>query len=68
MVTPDMMPAGAIIRFRNKGYISTGSGQESTLRVKFNGLTLIESTGTLPNNLENQYVELELDICVLQAG
>lgn len=59
---------GRMARIRVRGYISTGSGQDSTFRIKLNGATLIENTGTLPNGLSNNYVESVFDLVCYKQG
>lgn len=59
---------GRICRLKTRGTITAGTSQSSTLRVKLAGQTMIVNTGTLPNGLSGDYVELELDIVCMAAG
>lgn len=59
---------GNIIRIYATGYLSTGSAQNSTIRFKLNGTTLVASLGTLPNNLSNNYFETTGIISVRECG
>lgn len=74
-IQPSQMLKGTYIQLRSYGYLNTAStGRESTLRIKFGGVELIESVGTLPASLEevaitmNAIIKVVSDVGVTLAG
>ena len=59
---------GDIIHLGTRVLISTGIAQSSTQRIKFGSSLIIQNTGTLPNNLADNYAEMDLMLKVLTTG
>lgn len=67
-IQPSQMQEGTYIQLRSYGYLSTAStGRESTLRIKFGGVELIESVGTLPASLEEVAITMNAIIKVVSG-
>lgn len=60
--------AGRVLSLRTRGYISTGAGQTARMKLKVDGVDLINSIGTLPNNLVDAYIESVFDMVCYSAG
>lgn len=60
MIQPYCLTVGRHIKLKSHGYISTNNTDtESTVKIKFGGVTLIASTGTLPTSMVNRAITME---------
>jgi hypothetical protein len=50
------------VQIRIFGTLSTVGTPQTTLRIYWNDLKLVESVGTLPNNMSNNYYDVFMDI------
>lgn len=59
---------GTVVRAYLTGYVSTGNTQQSTIRMKLSGTTIVESLGTLPSALDAVYFETEFVCTIREIG
>ena len=67
-IKANMLKIWDILNIRTRVLLTTGSGQDSTLRVKFWTVEVVASTGTLPNGLAGNYAELDFNMKILSLG
>lgn len=68
LLHPSFFMEGCMLKYSSSGYISTGISQQSTFSIGLGSVELFASTGTLPNNLSNAYIELVLNIMCTSIG
>lgn len=64
-IIPDrLLSPHSTITLRMFGLISTAGTPQTTLRFYFDGVEIIESVGILPNNLNNTYFDVFIEITI----
>jgi hypothetical protein len=69
IIPANRLIAGTKIKIKARGYVSTDKNQTTTIRAKLGAVTVFtSSTSLLPNDLVNNYFELEFDMVVRTTG
>lgn len=59
---------GRMLSIRTRGAVTALNGQQTRLRIKLDGVDVIDSTGLLPNGLAGNYFETLIDILCRTDG